>query len=88
MRYYVQTQTFFCTWIFIAGLALIIGHAIASARFGQAWAEGVLDKKDGDGNMQYQETQLAEHVYNQGVAVVLFAMMVGFIVGAVVQRHL
>lgn len=85
---YVRTQTCFCTLIFLAGLGLIIGHAVASARFGQAWAEGVLDKKDGDGNVQYQETQLAEHVYNQGVAVTLFAMMVGFIIGAVVQRHL
>ena len=88
VRYYVQTQTFFCTFIFIAGLVLIIGHAIASARFGQAWAEGVLDKKDGDGNIVFQETQLAEHVYNQGVAVVLFGMVVGFVVGAVTQRHL
>lgn len=54
-----------------------------------AWASGVIgQERDANGAVVFNEVKLAEQVYNQSVATIVITIAIGFVVGAVLQRHL
>ena len=84
--------TFF--WGLLGGsLVMIAGQAVSGARFGMAWAEGVIGKvthTDADGVVSpaFNEVTLSEQVYDQTIATVATTIVVGLVLGAALQRHL
>lgn len=77
-------------YILILGvLVLIAGQAASGARFGMAWAEGVVGQEmDEFGVLIFDEKELSEAVYDQTVATLALTVAVGLVFGAVIQRHL
>ncbi len=72
---------------------MIAGQAVSGARFGMAWAEGVVAQKmytpsDGAPRLAFNEVTLSEMVYDQTIATMAIAIVVGLVIGAAVQRHL
>ena len=73
----------------IAAFFMILGQSVSGARFGYAWAEGVVGKeKMGDGTKKYNERLLAEEVYNQTVATICLCIALGLVIGTAMQRYL
>ena len=80
--------------IVIAGAGMIAGQAVSGARFGMAWAEGVIgqqtytDETTGVVSPAFNEVTLSEQVYDQTVATIALTVSIGFLVAALMQRHL
>jgi len=77
-------------YILILGvIVLIAGQAASGARFGMAWAEGVVGQEvDEYGVLIFNEAEISEAVYDQTVATLAITVAVGLVFGAVIQRHL
>jgi hypothetical protein len=77
-------------YILILGvLVLIAGQAASGARFGMAWAEGVVSQEvDDHGVLIFNEVERSEVVYDQTVATLSITVAVGLVFGAVIQRHI
>lgn len=80
--------------LLLGAIVLIAGQAVSGARFGMAWAEGVVgkqthtDKTTGVVTLAFDEVTLSEQVYDQTVATLAVTVVIGFLLGTVVQRHL
>ena len=83
-------QRVFVLVMFLAILIIIVGQAISGARFGMAWAEGVVEQDwnaDKTGPM-FDEVALAEAVYDQTVATLALVVACGLVFATAMQRHL
>ena len=68
---------------------MILGQSISGARFGMAWAQGIVgQEKNDDGSAKYNPVLLAEQVYNQTIATIMLCIALGLLVGTAMQRHL
>ena len=86
---YKITRTFFFVLLVIDAVVMLGGQSVSGARFGMAWAEGVIEQnRNDDGTAVFNEVKLAEMVYNQTVATMVLTVALGFLVGALLQRHL
>ena len=86
---YRRTMSSFFGLLVLGGIVMIAGQAVSGARFGMAWASGVIgQERNDDGTVVFNEVKLAELVYNQTVATIVVTIAIGFVVGAVLQRHL
>lgn len=80
--------------LLIGAVVLIAGQALSGARFGMAWAEGVVgiathtDDTTGEVSLAFNEVTLSEQVYDQTIATLTVTVVVGFVLGAALQRHL
>jgi len=80
--------------LIIGGLVMILGQAISGARFGMAWAEGIVgqkmhtDETTGVTAPAFNPTLLSEQVYDQTVATLAITVAVGLVIGVALQRHL
>ena len=87
-----QYRTLMSTTIYILVLGVVVllsGQAASGARFGMAWAEGVVgQEKDEFGVLIFDEKELSEAVYDQTVATLAVTVAVGLVFGGVIQRHL
>lgn len=72
------------------GIVILVGgQAISGARFGMAWAEGVVAQEvDEFGVLIFDAIELSEIVYEQTVATFAIVIACGLVLGAVIQRHL
>ena len=77
-------------YIMILGIVVLVsGQAASGARFGMAWAEGVVGQEvDEYGVLIFNEKELSEAVYDQTVATLAITVACGLVFGAVIQRHL
>jgi len=74
-----------CVGILIA----IVGQAISGARFGWAWAEGVVAQEvNHEGQLIFDEVALSEQVYDQTIATLAIVVAMGLVFSVVMQRHL
>ena len=70
-------------------LIAIVGQSISGARFGWAWAEGVVAQEvDHEGNLIFDEVALSEQVYDQTIATLAIVVAMGLVFSVVMQRHL
>ena len=70
-------------------LIAIVGQSVSGARFGWAWAEGVVAQEvDHDGNLIFDEVALSEQVYDQTIATLAIVVAMGLVFAVVMQRHL
>ena len=70
-------------------LIAIVGQSISGARFGWAWAEGVVAQEvDHEGNPLFDEVALSEQVYDQTIATLAIVVAMGLVFAVVMQRHL
>ena len=70
-------------------LVAIVGQSISGARFGMAWAEGVVEQeKAADGTPLFDEVALSEDVYDQTVATLSVVVACGLVFAVAIQRHL
>lgn len=70
-------------------VVLIAGQASSGARFGMAWAEGVVEYEvDGYGVPIFDEKQLSEVIYDQTIATMALVVACALVFGAIIQRHL
>jgi len=78
------------TGILVVGiLIIIIGQSISGARFGMAWAEGVVAVEDiHHVGTIFDEIALSEAVYDQTVATLALVVACGLVFAVVLQRHL
>jgi len=68
---------------------MILGQSVSGARFGMAWAQGVVGRElNDDGTGKYNPMLLAEEVVNQTVATILICIALGLVIGAAMQRYL
>jgi len=73
----------------VAAFFMILGQSISGARFGMAWAQGVVGHEHlADGSNKYNERLLAEEVYNQTVATICLCIALGLVIGTAMQRYL
>jgi hypothetical protein len=77
----------------LGAVVMILGQAISGARFGMAWAEGIVGQKmytDANGVTApaFNPVLLSEMVYDQTIATVAITVVVGLVIGAAMQRHL
>lgn len=85
---------FFIYPLIVGGVVMILGQAISGARFGMAWAEGIVGQKmhtdDATGITApaFNPVLLSEMVYDQTIATVAITIVVGLVIGAALQRHL
>jgi len=77
-------------YLLILGIiVLIAGQASSGARFGMAWAEGVVGQEvDEFGVPIFDEKQLSEVIYDQTIATMAVTVACALVFGAVIQRHL
>ena len=88
-RQYRRLQTIFFPIMALGILITIVGQSISGARFGMAWAEGVVAQEvDHDGNLIFDEVKLSEQVYDQTVATLALVVAMGLVFAVVMQRHL
>ena len=86
---YRQMMTGVMNILVLGIVVLLAGQASSGARFGMAWAEGVVAQEvDEDGVLIFDEIQLSEVVYDQTIATLAIVVACGLIFGAVIQRHL
>jgi len=70
-------------------LIAIVGQSISGARFGWAWAEGVVAQEvDHFGELVFDEVKLSEQVYDQTIATLAIVVAMGLVFAVVMQRHL
>jgi hypothetical protein len=76
--------------IMVVGILItIVGQAISGARFGWAWAEGVVAQEvDHEGELIFDEVELSEKVYDQTIATLALVVAMGLVFSVVMQRHL
>ena len=84
---------FFIYPLALGGIIMILGQAISGARFGMAWAEGIVGQKmhtdeTGVTAPAFNPVLLSEMVYDQTVATLAITIVVGLVIGAALQRHL
>lgn len=78
----------------IGSVIMLLGQAISGARFGMAWAEGIVgqkmhtDETTGVTALAFNPVLLSEMVYDQTIATVAITVVIGLTVGAALQRHL
>ena len=78
----------------IGSVIMLLGQAISGARFGMAWAEGIVgqkmhtDETTGLTEPAFNPVLLSEMVYDQTIATVAITAVIGLTVGAALQRHL
>ena len=87
---YRMHQRVFVVVMGVAVLGILVGQAISGARFGMAWAEGVVQQEwDADGTgWLFDEVALAEAVYDQTVATLALTVACGLVFATALQRHL
>ena len=86
---YRQMMNVFFLPLVLGIVVLIVGQAASGARFGMAWAEGVVAQEvDAYGVLIFDEVKIAELVYDQTVATIAVVVVCGLVFGAVLQRHL
>ena len=83
-------QRVFVVVLGVAVLGIIVGQSISGARFGMAWAEGVvaMDWKPDRTGWLWDEVRLSEHVYDQTVATLALTVACGLVFATALQRHL
>jgi len=82
-------QRVFVVLLLISALGIIVGQSISGARFGMAWAEGVVAQEvDEMGNPVFDEVALSEAVYDQTVATMSLVVACGLVFAVALQRHL
>ena len=70
-------------------LVAIVGQSISGARFGMAWAEGVVAQEvDAMGAPLFDEVKLSEQVYDQTIATLAIVTVCGLVFAVAIQRHL
>ena len=70
-------------------LVAIVGQSISGARFGMAWAEGVVAQEvDHEGAPLFDEVKLSEQVYDQTIATLAIVTVCGLVFAVAIQRHL
>jgi hypothetical protein len=80
--------------LLLGGVVMIVGQAISGARFGMAWAEGIVGQKmhtdaiTGITAPAFNPVLLSEMVYDQTIATLAITIVIGLVIGAAVQRHL
>jgi len=75
----------------IVGIVIIItGQSISGARFGMAWAEGVVAQEwnEDQTGWLFDEVAISEHVYDQTIATLAATVSCGLIFAVAMQRHL
>ena len=88
-RQYRRLQTIFFPIMALGILIAIVGQSISGARFGMAWAEGVVAQEvDHDGNLIFDEVKLSEQVYDQTISTLAIVVAMGLVFAVVMQRHL
>ena len=83
-------QRVFVLVMFVGILIIIVGQSISGARFGMAWAEGIVDQEwnaDRTGYL-FDEVVLSEHVYDQTVSTIALVVACGLVFATAMQRHL
>ncbi len=87
-----QYRTLQKVWFPIMALGIlvtIVGQSISGARFGWAWAEGVVAQEmDDEGNLLFDEVALSEQVYDQTISTLAIVVAMGLVFAVVMQRHL
>lgn len=83
-------QRVFVVVMGLAILIILVGQSISGARFGMAWAEGIVDlewneNKDG---WLFDEIALSEHVYDQTISTMALVIACGLVFATAMQRHL
>jgi hypothetical protein len=87
---YKFTQRVLVLPLIIGILIIIVGQSISGARFGMAWAEGVVAQEwnaDQDGWL-FDEVAISEHVYDQTIATLAATTACGLVFAVAMQRHL
>ena len=88
-RQYRRLQNIFFPIMALGILIAIVGQSISGARFGMAWAEGVVAQEvDHEGNLIFDEVKLSEQVYDQTIATLAIVVAMGLVFAVVMQRHL
>ena len=74
----------------VVGIVIaLVGQSISGARFGMAWAEGVVAQEtDKEGVLIFDEVALSEHVYDQTIATLSIVVVCGLVFSVAIQRHL
>ena len=87
---YRMHQRVFVVVMGVAVLGIIVGQAISGARFGMAWAEGVVaqDWNAEKTGWMFDEVALSEAVYDQTVATMALVVACGLVFATALQRHL
>ena len=87
---YKFTQRVLVLPLIVGIIIIIVGQSVSGARFGMAWAEGVVaqewnEKKDG---WLFDEVAISEHVYDQTIATLAATTACGLVFAVAMQRHL
>ena len=75
----------------ILGIAVVIvGQSVSGARFGMAWAEGVVAQEQNADNtgLLFDEVAISGHVYDQTIATLAATTACGLVFAVAMQRHL
>lgn len=84
-RRYRIAQSTFLPGVVIGGIIIIFGQAMAGARFGMAWAEGVVGLSD---RHEFNEVELSAQIFDQTLANIYATVAIGLVLGAAMQRYL
>lgn len=79
--------------LLVGVVVLIVGQAVSGARFGMAWAEGVVGQQrhvdDETGTVSFfNEMTLSTMIYEQTIATVMVTIVLGLVLGTTMQRFL
>lgn len=86
---YKFTQRVLVLPMVVGIIIVIVGQSVSGARFGMAWAEGVVAQEvDADGSLLFDEVELSEAVYDQTIATLALVVAMGLVFAVVMQRHL
>lgn len=73
----------------LSTIGIIVGQTISGARFGMAWADGVVAQEvNAEDTLIFDEVTLSKHVYDQTVATLAAVVSCGLIIAVAMQRHL
>lgn len=87
---YKFTQRVLVLPLIVGILIVIVGQSISGARFGMAWAEGVVAQEwnaDKTGWL-FDEVAISGHVYDQTIATLAATTACGLVFAVAMQRHL
>lgn len=86
---YRFTQQVLVAPMVVGILIALVGQSISGARFGMAWAEGVVaQERTAEGEPLFDEVQLSEDVYDQTIATLALVVSCGLVFAVALQRHL